>query len=438
MIRQQIIKLYYRIFRQKIYNSYKVQKKIRMSSISEIKRVQMTNLKTILNHAYNNSDFYRMYFDENDFSPNNFTNLDEFDSLPVIDKIHLKNNFEDVTVNNLNNFVEDFTSGSTGQPFKFLKDVKNEIPSEHASFIILKENIGIKPFMRYKTLVIKTYPKNRVDLEKYDFKKIISSNSIGIAVSDLNYKNIDKIHHIIKFNKIEIVYGYSQSLYYLFDLLSQTKSLSNIKFAIGIGEEMPDNHRRKLESKWNLKVGIDYGSSECMRLGFQCKSKKLHLDMFRFHVRNPEFSSDSQKVIVTNFNNFIFPFINYDIGDEIIISKSRCDCGCNFPIIERIMGRNTDAILSTNSQKYSSTFFTIILEHFHSEVNRFQLVQKDFKNILVKIEITEKFNKNTFKELYEKLNSMTNNEFNYEIIKVERIKPSKNGKYRIVTPLVNK
>ena len=198
---------------------------------------------------------------------------------------------------------------------------------------------------------------------------------------------------------------------------------------------MPVYYKRKIEEDWGCKIIIDYGSAECMRIAFQCSEGNLHFDAYRYYLRKANALSNQQKVLITNLNNFVFPFINYDLGDYIRLSHKECGCGCNFPLIEKVLGRNTDYVISKDGIKYSNSIFTVIFEHHFSNINRYQIIQRSGDEVDIKIVENFPFQEELFKEFIDKLNSITNNNFVFKIKKVKEIKPQSNGKYRVIIPM---
>ena len=56
------------------------------------------------------------------------------------------------------------------------------------------------------------------------------------------------------------------------------------------------------------------------------------------------------QVVVTSLDNYLMPLIRYKIGDLAIKSNkmSSCKCGRNLPIINKIIGRDTDVLIHQN------------------------------------------------------------------------------------------
>jgi phenylacetate-CoA ligase len=81
------------------------------------------------------------------------------------------------------------------------------------------------------------------------------------------------------------------------------------------------------------------------------------------------------------------PLIRYDIGDlgVFVEEKTECKCGVTYPKIKKVVGRTTDFFKNKKGDKIDGEYFTHLL-YFLPEVNRFQIIQEDFMNIIIKIQ----------------------------------------------------
>ena len=49
------------------------------------------------------------------------------------------------------------------------------------------------------------------------------------------------------------------------------------------------------------------------------------------------------EIALTNLTNYSMPIIRYKIGDFGILKEpSECSCGCNYPMLKKVIGRKTD------------------------------------------------------------------------------------------------
>ena len=74
-------------------------------------------------------------------------------------------------------------------------------------------------------------------------------------------------------------------------------------------------------------------------------------------VKSPSDGSNIGSIIVTNLENYVMPFIRYDLGDLVLLpGNNRCTCGRTLPLLGKVLGRNDD-ILEYEGRKYYFHFF---------------------------------------------------------------------------------
>ena len=135
------------VIRRKLINNpvfisqYKELKKMDNQCMHEIKIIQYKKVKENLIHAYEHTKYYKRVFDEADISVYNFKNIDELDKIPVLTKKMIKENFDDLQADDINDYYSATTGGSTGKPLKVLLD-RDSIYKEKAFIYHFWEKFG--------------------------------------------------------------------------------------------------------------------------------------------------------------------------------------------------------------------------------------------------------------------------------------------------------
>ena len=445
-----IIKNYWKYFKREHYKSYITQKKIRKLPIDEIKKIQWNRLKNLLNYNYNNNEFYKEYFESVNLVPDDIKTPSDMLKLPITEKKDYINNFDKIISRNVtkDDYVVATTSGSTGEPFLHYMDLKKESMNTLMAFILNMESIGIKPFEKNNELKILFRPINEIA----DFKKkpktkwssrIIYSffpEDFRIRGYTITKENTPYLLDLIKDNKIEGIYGIASSILNLAQFIDN-KDILKMKYIITMGEELLDYQRQYISTIFNCPVFMDYGSSECMRMGFECKNQNgFHMDIYNYYF---EFLKDEQTfgitkrydLVVTNLNNYVFPFIRYKTSDAVINSDEICNCGNNLPIVKKIIGKNIIVFTTPNGYRLSSVDFAAFFEHYHKHtkaVRQFQIIQKDEKTLLIKIVPTVIYNEKIRKDIENRMSDFVEGSMKIEVVSVEIIKPEKSGKTKVL------
>ena len=82
----------------------------------------MDNLKKTLVHAYRHTVYYRALMDRIGFDPEEVSSPEDLKRLPVLTKELLKENYENLQADNIDNFYDVRTGGTTGKPITNLQN----------------------------------------------------------------------------------------------------------------------------------------------------------------------------------------------------------------------------------------------------------------------------------------------------------------------------
>ena len=150
---------------------------------------------------------------------------------------------------------------------------------------------------------------------------------------------------------------------------------------------------------------------------------------------NPVKDGEIGNVVVTRLDNKNMPLIRYKLGDLAVMlprNKYPANRKYNFPLIEKVIGRNTDIVLLPDNRKLIVHSFTGIFEYIQ-EIKQFKIIQKDRKSILVQYVPDEDFTKEVLTIVKVKLQKIImNDDFKIMFEEVSKIKGTKSGKPQII------
>ena len=441
-----IVKNYWKYFKRKYYKSYTTQKQIRNLPLAEIQKIQWNRLKELLQTVYESSDFYHECFKSVNLKPQDIKSYTDFAQLPIVNKKILKNNYKRIIAKGSSDqdYIVSCSAGSTGEPFSFLVDKKREGPATFAAFMLNKERIGINPFKKMNELMIKAEPTNEIkNLYEPNKQRTLHrliyhffSETLGIRSSEIKENNIKAIYSIIKNNNIERIYGYSSNIFYLAKLFDMHNLEVKMKYVILISESLLKQQKDFISNTFHCPLYMDYGASECMRMGFECNQYNgYHIDIYNYYFEyldetgKPCKPGENANIVVTNLNNYIFPLIRYNIGDQCIISNEKCSCDQNYPLVNKITGRQSDIIKTSSNDEISLSNFHAILEYLYEYIMQYQIiVDEKAKEIIIKIAPTQKFKTETIDEIKKQILELINHSMDVKIELVEKIPFEKHGK----------
>lgn len=426
-------------------NGLEKQRKIRKLPINQIKKIQWKRLKKLLDFVYENNIYYKEYFDSVHLKPEDINQPEDLIRLPTTEKRTYRKNFNNILTKgvNPNDHVLSCTSGSSGEPFKFYNEKEMVKKTLYFSYILNKESMGFYPFQKINELEIKPNPRNEVNIETLEsskknygeiIKDLFFSEIIGLRCDDVLPRNIDNIVKIFRMHHIQGIYGYSTSLLELADYINKTNHTLNLKYIICIGEGLLKQQKQIISKTFDCPVYMDYGASECPRMGFECtKNNGYHMDIYNYYfeyIKDGKHVKDNQsgEIIVTNLNNYIFPFIRYKIGDIAELTNHQCDCNINFPLIKNIHGRIHASIITPHGKEIPNGFFSTYFEYFYESIYQYQVIQTQKDEITVKIVPAKKISDELIQEIKEWIKKLSENSMKVNITLTDKILPSKSGK----------
>jgi phenylacetate-CoA ligase len=216
----------------------------------------------------------------------------------------------------------------------------------------------------------------------------------------------------------------------------------DVKFdkAMSQGDKLFDHYTKEIETAFKCDVVEDYGLNEGIMIG----QKK---DLPYFYVYTPnvfleivdDFGNRVEdgtmgRIIATKLDGYAMPLIRYDTGDlGVMLPKNKypLNRAYNFPLLERVVGRNTDIIKTTDGKTLIVHTFTGIFEFF-PEIEQFQIVQKEIDSITVRFIPSDSFTENVFKAIEMRFFELTSSSIKFKWEKVLKIEPSKSGKPQII------
>lgn len=344
------------------------------------------SLGKLIRIAYAEVPFYRSLMDEKGICPENVRCVEDLGKLPVIDKAMLRAGYPKMTTRTTGQRTyEASTSGSTGVNFRVLED--NETAAQYrAPFLMALEWSGWefgKPHLQTGMTLNRSFERK---LKDFFFRCHYTS------AFDLTDSALDRSLDTMERNKLEYVWGYPGSLYYLARRAAQRRWNRPLKSLVTWGDKLLPVYRTTIESAFKARVFDTYGCGEGIQIAAQCGNGPFyHVHMLDTIVEllddegKAALPGQPGRVVLTRLHPGPMPLIRYHVGDVAVGSKtSMCPCGRAFPLLEDIQGRITDVVITPAGNRLIVHFFTGILEHF-PEIDTFQVVQETRDGLLLRI-----------------------------------------------------
>ena len=407
---------------------------------------RLTKLNKLIIYSFENIPYYNKLFKKIGLNPKNINYLDEINKIPVLTKEILRKEYPDLISGKIKKkFVKQGkTGGTTGAPVPVFKD-NIDRSFVWASYYRWYEWMGLDMGDKVASLwgAKKILKKSAIKNAKDDVIAFLQANLV-INSFDINDESTWAMYSKIKSFNPKLLKGYVSSLVNLAGFLNKNNISSdlNLKALSSTTETLFPYYRKLLEQTFKTKIYDQYGCGEVNAISYECaKHTGMHINSEHviievFDNNESNVIDESGRIIVTNLDNYVMPFIRYENGDIGTLSSEKCTCGVNQPIIHSIEGRKAYTITLANGSKVHGVFFTDILSEvkiFANKVSRFQIYQEKPGDIVFKLET-----KNLSSKEINTIQTQTSRFFNNVEIKIlDKIPNEKNGKFLYIKSLVS-
>lgn len=147
-------------------------------------------------------------------------------------------------------------------------------------------------------------------------------------------------------------------------------------------ETLTAEMRETIERCFAVPVFDRYGSREVGCIGSECAAHAgLHLHPYDHLVEVVDLDTGQPvqgrpgRILVTLLTNRAMPLIRYEIGDVGVLGTAPCACGRPSPLLEKVLGRSSDFILTPDGRLVHGEYFTHLF-YGRTSIRQFQFVQE--------------------------------------------------------------
>jgi phenylacetate-CoA ligase len=366
----------------------------------ELYAVQRRKLQALIEYADRYVPHYRRLFKEIGFTPDDLKkDPDCFRQIPTVDKAYMRDHTEDfVTTDPARRATMQThsTTGSTGHPFIFWEDHSYR---DHVTADILRHLTwsGWKFGEPHAYLWGGTLSQ--------PFRKRARSRLMDVALnrfsSDAFVLSEESMHRLavqIRRRKPQLLFGYPSALY-RFARFVQEEGMDDIRLqAIFSSAEVLYPHQREVfEEVFGAEVFNRYAGLETGGLACECEAHRgMHMSIENCVIEildgdQPARPGEPGEVVITNLNNYGFPFIRYRLGDFARLGKlDDCPCGRQHPMLESVEGRQVDMFQTKDGRTVWGDFYTSTMFEVEG-IRQYQMIQKSLDLLLVRLVIEDAF-----------------------------------------------
>lgn len=396
---------------------------------SELEELQTKKLRSMVKHAYKNTEFYHNKFRNAGIHPDDISTLNDLKKIPFTTKEELRQQKLESRLSkglNISQCLVTETSGSTGIPLKIVYD---EAADDFSKAINLRSHIenGLK--LRSKWVVFGDphhYQKPRW------FQKLRIYNAVQISV----FESIEKHINIMSKFKPEVIGGYTSSIRLLAEAVKKNDIQDiNPKVVFGTSELLGQETRKLINSVFDVEMVDHFGCVELNRTAWECSEHTgYHVDVdsvIMEFLENGENVSPGERgeIVYTGLYNYAMPLIRYRIEDIGIPSDEICPCGRGLPLMKVLEGRSDSFMQVPDGRIFSPIIWTLIIRKIPG-VGQLKAIQEKKDLIRILLVKSPEFSQNTISRVESDVKEVMGQEIEVKVEVVNEIPKDKSGKVR--------
>lgn len=408
-------------------------------SSKELEQYQTDQLRRIIYTIALEVPYYKHLFSKTRLPCQDKFRLSDMEKIPYLSKEILRNQTDDFLRTDVNRkkLITLHTSGTTGTPLNIFCTTETR-QKNYAFFSRFLDSVGVNPYGSRATIGSRLIVKGEQSKPPF-WRYSLFQKSLFLSSYHLSDSNIGSYIEVLKRMKPSYIDAFPSSVYAIADYALRNRiSLKGITGAIVTSAETLHLFQRNvIEEAFGVPIFDQYGSVEMCVLVAQCKAGKYHLNSDYSYVELINESGEcaapgeEAEVVCTGFINDIMPLIRYRIGDKILLAseeQQHCDCGSNFPVIKKVLGRDDDVIRTPDGRKIGR--LSGVFRGY--PVRQAQYRQYNLQEIELLIVKDEQYSNDTEKSILKEIQKRTGPLVKVNIKYVESIERGKGGKMRLV------
>ena len=417
------------VFKSSFIADVKRMRKLVQANEAEQKTYQQQQLLKLLQHATQNTAYYKSLNIQPDANPEEW--LKRF---PVLEKKTIREQGAALmSVSSTEGLALNSTSGSTGEQTQVYVSPREQSYYQAAQ-TVWWEWAGYHPGLP----IIQTglAPKRTFKKQIKDF----FFRTHYLFAFALTKDQIQNAFNWARGKKRVVIGGYASSLYVFAGLAEGTQKPGNISAAISWGDKMFDHYRKKISEELGCKVYETYGAAEGLMIGAQKDLDYLYIMTPCVYLEildddgNPVPDGEIGHVVVTSLTAHTMPLIRYKLGDLAIKlpkEKYPAQRDLHLPLLQKVVGRETDIVITPSGKKLIVHSFTGVFEYY-SEVRQFCVIQDNVNGVRINYVKDVNFYPEVLNKIDAHLRRFITEPFEITYHEVSEIPPTKSGKPQII------
>jgi phenylacetate-CoA ligase len=396
---------------------------------------QISEFKKITWHAFLNSDLYHNLYEKQKINFNTIKTKKDIEKIPIITKKIFQKTTEEnyLCLEKPRNCYRRHTSGTTGEQFSFY--VTRNWLDPHMYFL------NFRALFWEGNSIEKIKKMSYINLDiNHDDYKYPQLNRIKISANEVEKNTKKTLKEIFDFRP-EIIDGFPSFIIdYTKQLIRYPQYNNKLKYIISRGEKLTAGQKKYIEKNLKCNIYNRYGMEEFGVIGIECRYHNgfhINTESFLLEIVNDEGKNveigKSGNIVITDFRNYVMPFIRYKTGDCGYYIKEKCKCGLPDNKLT-LVGRDVEFLKLGNKQIHHFEFYDIF--KFYSDIIlQYQIVHTESNKIDIFIVIINKINDYDINTIISEIKKIIGHNYYVKINITDKITKTSRGKIRTIINL---
>ena len=390
-------------------------------------------LRQLLDHAIRTVPYFRQRLDARITRPDRSLE-DLLHELPVTDKPTIRAHFADWRAEGADGLTELRTSGSSGEPLRFLLGrhrISFDIAAKWRATRWWAVDVGSREFVLWGSPV----ETGAQDLIRTIRDHLLRSRLI--PARSLDDEHVDAILDRLRRYRPTMMFGYPSALARIARRALDRGDCADagVRVAFCTSEVLRPEWRAQIAEAFGCRVANEYGARDAGFIARECPHGRLHITAEEVIVEIVDAEGRAVadgvegEILVTNLAGPEFPFIRYRTGDRGIRTTERCPCGRGLPVLASICGRANDGLLARNGAWIHGSAVNHMIRDIPG-LEAYQVVQESHDRVVLKLAMAQPPAGEVTTRLSVGIERLLGEGVAVEIRQVEQIPPQPNGKFR--------
>lgn len=401
-------------------------------SFSELEKMQLKRLRSILKYAYENVAFYHQRFNVAKVKPSDIKSVEDLRKIPALTKSEVQRNFNSLVSNGIEieRCRKEKTSGTTGIPLTIIAEKRASHIMAANKLRHYVENEG-KLFRDRYAFLLPVRGSYKTTLLGSFLKHLGILRRVLMCTQDPIEDLIDRL---VNFEP-DVIDACPSFLLLLARELGKRGKVIQPRLVFSCGELLDAKSRKLINSAFEIEMLDVYGCAEVGVIAWECSEHAgYHTNM---DLVVAEFAKDGEhvtvgesgEIILTPLWNYAMPLIRYKVGDIGTPSDESCPCGRGLPLMKVLEGRFEDFIILPSDRIISPLVTSRYVEDIEG-IAEYRIIQETKDSFIIQLVLKEGYSDDIFLQLRYRFTKEFGEDVTINIEVVDAI--PRNGKLRRV------